>query len=131
MATKKEKEAEKKAHVSVVTAKSLTFFEKYINNPSLTGFEWEGQRLWLEYLKPYVDKTYIDNYGTAVGIINPDAPYKVIIEAHADGISCFVNYNRKDGLNYVVRNGGSDHQIAPTKWVNIHTDNGMVNAVFG
>lgn len=131
MATKKEKEAEKKAHVSVVTAKSLTFFEKYINNPSPTGFEWEGQRLWLEYLKPYVDKTYIDNYGTAVGIINPDAPYKVVIEAHADEISWFVNYITKDGLIYVIRNGGSDHQIAPSKRVNIHTDNGMVKAVFG
>ena len=57
MANKKEK----KKHVSVVTDKSLKFFEKYINNPSPTGFEWEGQRLWLDYLKPYVDKTYIDN----------------------------------------------------------------------
>ncbi|MBD1431688.1 M42 family metallopeptidase [Sphingobacterium sp. DN00404] len=129
MANKKEKE--KKKHVSVVTDKSLKFFEKYINNPSPTGFEWEGQRLWLDYLKPYVDKTYIDNYGTAVGIINPDAAYKVVIEAHADEISWFVNYITKDGLIYVIRNGGSDHQIAPSKRVHIHTDKGTVKAVFG
>lgn len=128
MAKKSSKEVK---HQSVVTKESLTFFEKYINNPSPTGFEWEGQRLWLDYLKPYVDETYIDNYGTAVGIINPKAKYKVVIEAHADEISWFVNYITKDGLIYVIRNGGSDHQIAPSKRVNIHTDKGIVKAVFG
>ena len=117
--------------LSVVTDASLAFFEKYINNPSPTGFEWSGQRLWLDYLKPYVDETYIDNYGTAVGIINPKAEYRVVIEAHADEISWFVNYISKDGLIYVIRNGGSDHQIAPSKRVNIHTENGVVKAVFG
>ena len=30
-----------------------------------------------------------------------------------------------------MRNGGSDHQIAPSKRVNIHTKKGMVKAVFG
>ncbi|WP_400263469.1 M42 family metallopeptidase [Sphingobacterium sp. SG20118] len=128
MADKKKKES---THISIVTKDSVSFFEKYINNPSPTGFEWEGQRLWLDYLKPYVDETFTDNYGTAVGVINPEAEYKVVIEAHADEISWFVNYITKDGLIYVIRNGGSDHQIAPSKKVNIHTDKGIVKAVFG
>ena len=126
-----EQPTEKKQHIPVVTETSLAFFEKYINNPSPTGFEWKGQQMWLEYLKPYIDDYYVDNYGTTVGIINPDAKYRVVIEAHADEISWFVNYITSDGLIYVIRNGGSDHQIAPSKRVNIHTDNGMVKAVFG
>lgn len=125
------KKTEENPHVSVVNKKSLEFFEKYINNPSPTGFEWAGQRLWLDYLKPYVDEVFTDNYGTAVGVINPKAEYKVVIEAHADEISWFVNYITADGLIYVIRNGGSDHQIAPSKRVNIHTDKGIVKAVFG
>ncbi|MDB5136212.1 MAG: family metallopeptidase [Mucilaginibacter sp.] len=125
------KKAEKKHHVEVVNKTSLAFFEKYINNPSPTGFEWQGQKLWLDYIKPYIDEHYVDNYGTAVGIINPKAKYKVVIEAHADEISWFVNYITSDGLIYVIRNGGSDHQIAPSKRVNIHTDKGPVTAVFG
>lgn len=125
------KKKTEKQHIPVVTATSLKFFEQYINNPSPTGFEWEGQRLWLDYLKPYVDDTFTDAYGTAVGVINPEAPYKVVIEAHADEISWFVNYITKEGLIYVIRNGGSDHQIAPSKRVNIHTDKGTVKAVFG
>ena len=121
----------KDQHQKIVTKESLTFFEKYINNPSPTGFEWEGQRLWLDYLKPYVDESFTDHYGTAVGVINPEAEYKVVIEAHADEISWFVNYINPEGLIYVLRNGGSDHQIAPSKRVNIHTDQGIRKAVFG
>ena len=118
-------------HKPVVTKKSVEFFEKYINNASPTGYEWEGQKVWLDYLKPYIDEHFVDNYGTAVGVINPKAEYKVVIEAHADEISWYVNYITKDGLIYVIRNGGSDHQIAPSKRVNIHTDKGIVKAVFG
>ena len=107
------------------------FLESYLNNASPTGYESSGQKIWMEYLKPYVDTFITDTYGTAVGVINPDAPYKVVIEGHADEISWYVNYITEDGLIYVIRNGGSDHQIAPSKRVNIHTKNGIVKGVFG
>ncbi|MCO5725969.1 M42 family metallopeptidase [Robiginitalea marina] len=115
----------------ILTEESLGFFEKYLNNASPTGYEWEGQKIWMSYLKPYVDHFITDTYGTAVGVINPDAPYRVVIEGHSDEISWYVNYITDEGLIYVIRNGGSDHQIAPSKWVNIHTDNGIVKGVFG
>ena len=115
----------------IINAKSQKFLEKYLNNTSPTGFELEGQKIWLDYVKPYIDEYFTDNYGTVVGVINPKAKYKVVIEAHADEISWFVNYITKDGFIYLRRNGGSDHMIAPSKRVNIHTDKGMVKAVFG
>lgn len=115
----------------IVTTKSAKFLEKYLNNASPTGFEAAGQKLWLDYIKPYVDETMVDTYGSAVGVINPKAKYKVVIEAHADEISWFVNYISSEGFIYVIRNGGSDHQIAPSKRVNIHTEKGIVKAVFG
>ena len=107
------------------------FLENYLNNPSPTGFESEGQKLWLEYVKPYVDEYFTDNYGTVVAVINPKAKYKVVIEAHADEISWFVHYITKEGFIYLRRNGGSDHMIAPSKRVNIHTDKGIIKGVFG
>ena len=114
-----------------MTKKSLTFLEKYLNNASPTGYEWDGQKIWMDYLKPYVDEFITDTYGTAVAVINPKAKYKVVIEGHADEISWYVNYITDNGLIYVIRNGGSDHQIAPSKIVNIHTKNGIVKGVFG
>ena len=121
--TKKEK--------SIFTQNSLTFLKDYLNNPSPTGFESAGQKMWLSYIKPYIDSYFVDTYGTVVGVVNPDAPYKVVIEAHADEISWFVHYITKDGFIYLRRNGGSDHQIAPSKRVNIHTDKGIVRGIFG
>ena len=116
---------------SIITSKSEKFLEKYLNNASPTGFEYEGQKLWLDYITPYIDEYFTDTYGSVVGVINPKAKYKVVIEAHADEISWFVHYITDDGFIYLRRNGGSDHQIAPSKRVNIHTDKGIVKAVFG
>jgi putative aminopeptidase FrvX len=116
---------------NIINKKSEKFLESYLNNPSPTGFEAEGQKLWLEYILPNIDEHFTDNYGTVVGVINPKAKYKVVIEAHADEISWFVHYINKEGFIYLRRNGGSDHMIAPSKRVNIHTDKGIVKAIFG
>ncbi|MBC6611680.1 M42 family metallopeptidase [Hymenobacter sp. BT507] len=110
---------------------SFEFLQKYLNNASPTGFEKEGQKLWLDYVRPYVDDYLIDTYGTVVGIINPEAKYKVVIEAHADEISYFVNFITESGFLYLRKNGGSDPLVAPSKRVNIHTAKGIVKAVFG
>ncbi|GAA4333047.1 M42 family metallopeptidase [Flaviaesturariibacter amylovorans] len=120
-----------KSNKSVITGESMAFLVDYINNPSPVGFEYSGQRLWLDYITQYVDETFTDPYGTAVGVVNPGQPFKVVIEAHADEISWFVNYVTADGLIYLKRNGGVDHQIAPSQRVWIHGKNGLVKAVFG
>lgn len=120
--------AKKKA---IINKSGEKFLFEYLNNPAPTGYEKEGQKIWLKQIKPYVDETFVDTYGTAVAVINPEAKYKVVIEAHADEISWYVHYITKDGFIYLRRNGGSDHMIAPSKRVNIHTKKGIVKAVFG
>jgi len=125
------KAVKEKKEGSILTKASLDFFRTYINNPSPVGFESSGQRLWLDYIKPFSDEFFTDPYGTAVGVVNPGQPFKVVIEAHADEISWFVNYITAEGLIYLKRNGGVDHQIAPSQRVIIHGKNGPVKAVFG
>jgi putative aminopeptidase FrvX len=117
--------------MSIITAASEKFLFQYLNNASPTGFEAPGQKIWLDYLRPYVDEVHLDTYGTAYCVINPGKPYRVVIEGHADEISWFVNYIGDDGFINVIRNGGSDHLIAPSKRVNIHTKKGIVKGVFG
>lgn len=119
------------ANESILTDSSLEFLQRYLNNASPTGFETPGQKIWLDYIRPYIDEYEVDPYGSVYGIINPGTGYKVVIEAHADEIGWFVNYITDEGFIYLVRNGGSDHQIAPSKRVNIHTANGIVKGVFG
>ncbi len=117
--------------MKILNKASEAFLQKYLDNHAPTGYESSGQKIWLEYLKPYVDEVHLDNYGSAYGIINPGQDFRVVIEAHADEISWFVNYITEDGFINVVRNGGSDHQIAPSMRVHIHTKEGIVNGVFG
>ncbi len=110
---------------------SLQFLTNYLNNPSPTGFETGGQKLWLEYITPYIDEWESDVYGSVIGIINPEASYKVVIEAHADEIAWYVSYINENGYIYLKRNGGSDTMIAPSMRANIYTNSGTVKAVFG
>jgi len=107
------------------------FLFKYLNNYSPVGHESSGQKIWLLYLKSYVDDFFTDVYGNAVGVINPNSDYKVVIEAHSDEISWMISYITKEGYMYVIKNGGSDYDIAPSMRVNIHTKKGMVSGVFG
>lgn len=116
---------------SLLTEKSFEFLRNYINTASPVGFESSGQKLWLNYIQPYVQSTFSDPYGTAVGVLNPKASFKVVIEAHADEISWFVNYLTAEGVIYLKRNGGVDHQVAPGQRVIIHGKKGPVKAVFG
>ena len=111
--------------------KKKQFLENYLNATSPTGMETAGQQIWLDYIKPYVDETYTDIYGTAVGIINPGCDYKVVIEAHADEIGWTVSHIDSKGFIRVVRNGGSDHHVAPGTPVQILGEKGVVNGHFG
>lgn len=117
--------------MKIFTEKSEDFLERYLNNPSPSGFERSGQKLWLEYISPYIDNHLVDNYGTVVGVINPEAKFKVALEAHADEIGWTVSFISKDGLIYVDKLGGSDVQIAPAQRVKILTRKGVIEGVFG
>jgi putative aminopeptidase FrvX len=111
--------------------KKEKFLEKYLNTQSPTGWETAGQQVWLDYIKPYVDETFTDAYGTAVGVIKGDSNYKVVLEAHADEIGWNVSYIDSNGYISVVRNGGSDEMVAPGQRVNIMGKKGNVRGVFG
>jgi putative aminopeptidase FrvX len=109
----------------------LEWLGKYIHNASPSGNEKDGQKLWLERIKPYIDEHIVDNYGNVAAIINPGQDFKVVLEAHADEIGWYVKMIDDDGYIHVQETGGTDPGIAPSQWVNIHTAKGTVPAVFG
>lgn len=110
------------------------FLKEYINTPSPTGFEMllGGQSVWINEACKYCEQIDSDNYGSAFAITGDlNSGYTVILDAHCDEISWLVSNIEKTGFLRVVRNGGVDHQTAPSSRVNIWTDNGMINGVFG
>lgn len=107
------------------------FLEKYVNSYSPSGSEMESQQLWIDEVKQYSDEIQIFNYGNSIAIKNSNSSKKVLIEAHVDEVAYRVNIITDKGLIYVIKNGSSDHQIAPSSRVKIHTDKGTIDGVFG
>ncbi len=114
-----------------INSRTEQFMQTYLDNHSPTSYEYTGQKLWMDYIAEYVDKLETDNYGTAFAILNPGKDYRVMIEAHADEISWYISYINDDGFCHVMRNGGSDQALAPSKRVFIHTRTGIREGVFG
>jgi endoglucanase len=110
----------------------LSFLEKLLITPSPTGFEYEGQKVWKEYVEQYSSSTLTDAYGSCAAKIdtNPDV-VTVMLEAHCDEIGMVVQYINDKGLVYVNRLGGSDSTIARAKRVFIHNKKGRVSGVTG
>ena len=55
----------------IINKEAEKFLFKYLNNTSPTGYEAEGQKIWLEYIKPYVDEHFVDTYGTCLLYTSP------------------------------------------------------------
>jgi len=115
----------------IINQNSEKFLEEYINNPSPTGFESSGQKIWLDYIRPYIDTHIVDTYGTVVGIVNPDAKYKVVIEAHADEIGYIIKHIGKDGFLRLDRIGGSDAATGRGRRINLLGDKGPIKGIIG
>src|SRR5271169_4047872 len=110
---------------------SLNFLRKLVNTPSPTGHESRGQRVWLDYVKPFVDTTFSDAYGNCVGVLNKGGSPRLMLAAHADEISMSVNYIDSNGFIYVRKLGGIDPAITKAQRIVIHAKGGPVKGVVG
>jgi putative aminopeptidase FrvX len=118
-------------YLSVMREQSVNFLRTLVNTPSPTGHEVRGQRVWLDYVKPFADETYSDAYGNCVAVLNKGGSPRVMLAAHADEIAMVVNYISDDGFIYVRKMGGIDAAITKAQRVTIHTRTGPVKGVVG
>jgi putative aminopeptidase FrvX len=109
---------------------ALNFLFDLLQRPSPTGFEAEGQRCWLEYVRACSDGTDSDAYGNAWAEIRGSGP-RVMLAAHADEIGFIVKHITKDGFLRVDRIGGSDTATARGRRLQIFGDNGTVRGLIG
>lgn len=110
---------------------SLEFLKKLLTTPSPSGFERQGQRVWLDYAKQYADDTFTDTYGNAVAVVNPGGDPKVMIAGHADEIGLMVSHIDEKGFIYVKTIGGIDPAVMAGKRLTIQSKNGPVRGVTG
>lgn len=116
-----------------MTDNEQSFFFELLDTPSPTGFEAQGQRVWVDYVSEHADAVKTDTYGTAWASLDgttDDAP-QVMLDAHVDEIGFMVRHITDNGFIHVNRIGGSDRAIARGLRVRILGENGPVTGVVG
>ena len=112
-------------------SESLEFLTTLLNTPTPSSEEAKGQRVWLDYLKPFADKVETDTYGNAIAVLNPEGSPKIMIEGHADEIAFQVQYIDDDGFVWFSGVGGHDPALARGQRVHVHGRGGEVLGVIG
>jgi endoglucanase len=108
------------------------FLFRLLNTPSPSGFESEGQKVWMDYVGRFADALENDVYGSAWATLNGrDPAMSIMLEAHADEIGFMIQNITDDGFLYVTRIGGSDRAIARGKRLKIFGEQGPVFGVLG
>jgi putative aminopeptidase FrvX len=110
---------------------SLHFLRSLVNTPSPSGHEVRGQRVWLDYVRPFAQETFSDAYGNCVAVLNKGGSPRLMLAGHADEIALVVNFIDSDGFVYVRKLGGIDPAITKAQRVVVHTRQGPVKGVVG
>lgn len=107
------------------------FLEELLETPSPSGYETDGQRVWLEYVEEFADETRTDAYGNAVATYEGgDGPH-IVFSGHADEIGYTVASITEDGFVRIIPIGGADPLVSRGTQIQIITDEGPVNGVIG
>lgn len=110
---------------------SKRFLETLIKTYSPSGDEGNIQKVWMDYLKPYAHELKKDMTGNAIAVLNPDAPFKVLLTGHIDEIAFMVTHIDEKGYLYVTAAGGISPKLALGMRVNVLGYGGVLKGVVG
>ena len=110
---------------------SLKFMEEFMNSSSPSGYEEAAAAVFRNYISKFCDDVRTDVMGNTMGVLNADAPFRVMLAGHYDEIGFQIVYISDDGLLYFRPNGGIDKLNVPASEVEILTEKGKVHGVIG
>ena len=110
---------------------SLKFLESFMMTSSPSGFENESAGLFKKYISSFAHKVETDVTGNTIGILNPDAEYKVMLAGHYDEVGFQVTYIDDNGFIYFRNIGSIDPMVIHGIEVEILSGNGRVPGVIG
>lgn len=104
------------------------FLYTLLDNMSVSGNEIELQKKVIAEMTPHCDKIITDYTGNVISVINPDAPFKVMLAGHIDEIGLIVTNIQGDGMLRVAKAGGIRAGVYPGHKVVVH---GYAGKLFG
>lgn len=118
-------------HLQFMQPSSLKFLKALLNTVSVTSREHPAQRIWLDYVKSFADRTETDAYGNCFAYLNEDGSPKIMVTGHSDEIGFMVNYISDQGFIYFCGVGGVDHTLVRGQRMYIQTRQGPILGVTG
>ena len=109
----------------------IDFLRTLCETQTPSGREIEGQRLVAKYVEGCADDIRLDGLGNLHAVKNPDAPFRVMIDAHCDEIGLLVQHVDDRGFLFFSLLGGVNRQLLPGERVTLMGPNGKVPGVIG
>jgi putative aminopeptidase FrvX len=88
------------------------FLLELLKTPSPSSDEVEIQKKMRDYFKEFADEVLTDNAGNVIGVLNPDAPFKVLLAGHCDEIALVINRIDENGFLHFDKMGGINPKAA-------------------
>lgn len=107
------------------------FLLELLQTPSPSSMEMEIQKKWIEYVKPYADEIRTDNAGNVIGVLNPEADFKILLAGHSDEIALVVNRVDDHGFLHFDKMGGINPKAAVGMKVTVLGQWGTITGVIG
>ena len=117
-----------------IRPESLAFLKELLDTPSPSGFERDGQRVWMKYARGFAAKTWNDSYNNCFASFGPEGAGvpTIAICGHADEIGLMVNHFDEKGFVYCKAIGGIDTGSIVGKRVRFNSSiAGVKNPVIG
>lgn len=107
------------------------FLTELLRARSPSGYEFEAQKVFDEYVKPAADKYAKDAMGNRLATLNPEGDPVLMFAGHMDELGLIITFVNKEGFLYFDTIGGHDRVMIPGRRVIIQTANGPVKGVTG
>ncbi|MGF7127818.1 endoglucanase [Natronobacillus azotifigens] len=88
------------------------FLFELLQTPSPSSMEMEIQKKWIDYVQPFADEIITDHAGNAIGVLNKEADFKILLAGHCDEIGLVINRIDQDGFLYFDKMGGVNPKAA-------------------
>ncbi|MHA1674911.1 MAG: M42 family metallopeptidase [Promethearchaeota archaeon] len=107
------------------------FLESFLNAPSVSGYEQPAQRLFRQYVQPFVESVKTDIMGNVIATINSSGSPSIMLAGHSDEVGLQIRYISEKGFLYFNSVGGLDAHLLPGARVKILTKNNPIIGVIG
>lgn len=114
-----------------MTTFNKDFLIELLTTASPSSMEMDIQRKWMSYVKAFSHEVRTDNAGNVIGVLNPDAPFKVLLAGHSDEIALVINRIDDSGFLHFDKMGGINPKAAVGMRVEVIGYNGRVTGVIG